>query len=114
MADTSSDTSGATPVAPTAPSGFVLTDAQFSALLAAAKGHSAVSVIATDAKAVGDDVIARMKQVIADAEGTASHVHGAAKSLQADVKANWPILLAILLGAAGFALHFVKVFGYGG
>ena len=114
MPDTPSDAPPASPAPPPAPSGFVLTDAQFSALLAAAKGHSPVAVIGADAVAVGADVIARMKAVIADAEGAAGHVHGAAKALQADVKANWPLLLIGAIAVAGLVLHFVKVFGFGG
>ena len=106
---------GAAPLAAPAPApGFVFTDAQFAALLSAAKGHSAASVVVADVAAVNADVIARMKAVIADAEGAAGHVHGAAKALQADVKANWPLILVAVLAVAGFVLHFVKIFGFGG
>ena len=114
MADPSTDLASASPTPPATAPGFVLTDAQFSALLAAAKGHSPVAVIGADAVAAGADVIARIKAVIADAEGAAGHVHGAAKALQADVKANWPLILVAVLAVAGFVLHFVKVFGFGG
>lgn len=103
----------ATPAAP-APSAFVLSDTQFTALLAAAKAGSPFAVVASDAKAVGEDVIARMEQVIADAKGAANKTHGAAKALQADVRANWPILLVAAMSALALAMHFVKVFGFGG
>ena len=114
MSDPKVDTVAASPVAQTATPGFVFSDAQFQALLAAAKGHSAASVVVADVAAVNADVIARMKAVIADAEGAAGHVHGAAKALQADVKANWPLILVAVLAVAGFVLHFVKIFGFGG
>ncbi len=114
MSDPLVDASPPNPAAPppAAPPGFVFTDAQFTSLVAALKGHSAVSVVAADAKAVGSDVIDRIKQVIADAEGAAGHVHGAAKALQADVKANWPLLLIAGMSAAGLALHFIKLFSF--
>ena len=98
---------------PAAP-GFVFTDAKFTALVAALKGQSPVATVVGAAQTAGEDVIARMKAVIADAEGAAGHVHGAAKALQADVKANWPLLLIGAVAVAGFVLHFVKVFGFGG
>lgn len=111
-----SDTPLTLPVAPTpaAPSTFVLSDMQFTALLAAAKAGSPLAVVAADAKVVGEDVIARMEQVIADAKGAANKTHGAAKALQADVRANWPILLVAAMSALALAMHFVKVFGFGG
>lgn len=112
MSDTPLDPSSAP--TPAAPSAFVLSDTQFTALLAAARAGSPLAVVAADAKAVGEDVIARMEQVIADAKGAASKTHGAAKALQADVKANWPLLLIGAIAIAGFVMHFVKVFGFGG
>ena len=108
------DLTGTPSTAPAVTQGFVLTDAQFSALLAAAKGHAPLAAVATDAKAVGEDVIARMEQVVADAKSTINRVHGAAKSLQGDVKADWPLLLVGAIAVAGLVLHFVKVFGFGG
>lgn len=97
-----------------APQAFVLSDTQFSALLAAARAGSPLAVVAADAKAVGEDVIARMEQVIADAKGAANKTHGAAKALQADVRANWPILLVAAMSTVALAMHFVKIAGFGG
>ena len=117
MSDPKVDTVAASPVAQTATPGFVFSDAQFQALLAAAKGTPSVGMIpavVADVAAVNADVIARIEQVIADAKATASKTHGAAKALQADVKANWPLLLIGALAVASFAMHFVKVFGFGG
>ena len=114
MADQTTDILAAPPVVPTPPPGVFLSDAAMTALLAAVKGHSTASVVVADVAAVNADVIARMKAVIADAEGAAGHVHGAAKALQADVKANWPLLLIGAVAVAGFVLHFVKILGFGG
>ena len=114
MADPIADPTPA-PTATLSPApGFVFTDAQFTALVAALKGQSPVATVVGAAQTAGADVIARIKAVIADAEGAASGAHGAAKALQADVKANWPLLLIGAFAVAGFALHFVKVFGFGG
>ena len=114
MADQTTDVLAAPAAPQAATQGVWLTDAQLTALLVAVKGHSPASVVVADVAAVNADVIARMKAVIADAEGAAGHVHGAAKALQADVKANWPLILVAVLAVAGFVLHFVKVFGFGG
>ena len=112
MPDPVSDLTASTAASPAVAPGFVFTDAQFQALLAAAKGHSAASVVVADVAAVNADVIARLKTLIADAEGAAGGVHGAAKAVQADVKANWPILLVGLIASAALVLHVLSLVGF--
>ena len=78
----------------------VFTDEQFKQLLATVKPTSTVAQVGSVVQTGVADVLANIKQLIADAEGTVGHVHGAAKQLQADVKANrWQLII----GAAAFA-----------
>jgi hypothetical protein len=98
--------------APAAPPGFFFSDAQFTALVAGLKGQSTLSVIGTDAKAVGSDILSRFEGLISDLKAEAQGVHGAAKSVQADVKANWPLVVVGLIAIAALALQVVGLFGF--
>src|SRR5258708_36738895 len=82
----------------TSPPVHVFTDEQFKQLLAKlTPGPGFVSKAETVVKTGADEVLANIKTLLVDAEGTVGHVHGAAKQFQADVKANrWAILFVIL------------------
>ncbi len=108
----------ASPAETAAPTVHVFTDADLQALglqiaaqvRAGGFNDQVVSIVKTGA----DDVLANIKQLLADAEGTVGHVHGAAKQFQADVKANrWAILFGILtVFNTAMILHpLLKVFG---
>lgn len=94
------------PVAPAAPvppvANITMTSAQLSALLA---GVPMKTVAVADAKVIGTDALAALKQIVSDAEGTVTKTHGAAKALQADIKANWGLLLALGLGGGSMLIH---------
>ena len=87
--------------APATPVVHVFTDAQLASLVSQlTPGPSFVSSAGTVVKTGAEDVLSNIKQIIADAEGTVTHVHGAAKQLQADVKAN---RVQIIIGVVAFA-----------
>ena len=112
MADPIADPTPA-PTATLSPApGFVFTDAQFTALVAALKGQSPVATVVGAAQTAGADVIARIKAVIADAEGAAYGAHGAAKALQADVKANWPLIVIGMVAVLALGLQVVQLIGF--
>lgn len=75
----------------------VFTDEQLKELITSLKPTSTVSQVASVAKVGAEDVLANIKQMIADAEGTVGHVHGAAKQLQTDFKANWKMLALVAI-----------------
>lgn len=96
------------PVVPATPPVHVFTDEQFQALLAMVKPNPTVISAGTAAvKGSADAVLASIKQTIADAEGAVGHVHGAAKALQADLKADWKNVLALVMATAALVLHFL-------
>jgi hypothetical protein len=88
----------------------VFTDAQMKELLASVTpGPGFVAKAETVAKTGAEDVLANIKALIVDAEGTVGHVHGAAKQFQADVKANrWQIIIGIA-AFASLVLHLAPL-----
>ncbi len=99
-----------TPVAPAPVTYNVVTDAQLAALVASLKpGPGLVANAETVVKTGAEDVLANIKALIADAEGAASGVHGAAKQLQADVKANRVQIIIGLVAFAALAMQLVPL-----
>ena len=89
------------PVETAAPVVHVVTDDQLQALAlniaAQVRAGSPVAQVKAVVQTGAEDVLANIKQLLADAEGTVGHVHGAARQLQADVKANRVMIVLGLL-----------------
>ena len=90
-----------------APVVHVMTDADMAAfavkVAAEIKAGGISAQVKTDVKAGAEDVLAAIKQLVTDGSGAVTHVHGAAKAFQADVKSHW-----VLIGL--FALTLMNTF----
>lgn len=98
----------------TPPTVHVVTDADLQALAvqiaAQIKAGSPMSVVKATAVQGAEDVLANIKTLVADFEGTVGHVHGAAVQFRTDVKAN--IVMIAIAAATIFntvAILFPKI-----
>lgn len=100
------------PMATAAPV-HVFTDEQFKQLLVSlTPGPTLPAQVKAVVQTSAEDVLANIKQLLADAEGTIGHVHGAARQLQADVKANRVMIALGLLTVFNTAMILKDLFHF--
>ena len=98
------------PAAIANPPVHVFTDAQFQQLMATLKpGPGFVAKAETAIKTGAEETVANYKALVADLVATQQHVHGAAKQLQLDVKANKWMLIVGLIASAGLLMQVIPL-----